>query len=462
MPESVWFLVIGGLLLGMAVATTLLQRLPLSTAIVYLVFGFALGPTAVGAVSLRFHADAQLLLRLAEVVILLSLFSAGLKLRVPLTDRRWLTPLRLVTAGMLVTIGAVALAGHFVFGLTLPLALLLGAALAPTDPVLASEVEVEHAFDGNRLRFGLTGEAGMNDGAAQPFVLLALGLLGSEPLGTYGARWIAVDLLYGSVGGVALGLGLGFAAAKGIVWLRTRQHLTVGVDEFLALGLIALTYGLSQALGMIPFLSVFAAGVAIRQFERATRQTPDEELPDFAGLSVPPSPRPLGPGTFDDDPVARDHPAADPRRAAAFLAAAMLSFTTRLERLGEAVIVATIGLLLSTAIADDSSGASWWPAVGLAAFGLLVARPASIAISLIGCDTGWRGRGMLSWFGVRGVASIFYVAFVISHGLDGRSPELLRIGRAVLVAIAASIVVHGASVTPLMRWYNRGAARAAD
>ena len=218
MPFSLWFVVAGLLLTLMALASSLLRRLPLSTAQLYLAVGVGIGPLGIGLLTVDPIKQAALLERLAEVAVILSLFAAGLKLRTPLHDGRWRLPLRLATISMTLTVGLVALAGWFLLGLPLGAAILLGAVLAPTDPVLASDVQIEQPDDRDRLRFSLTGEAGFNDGAAFPFVMLGLGLLGLHELGSYGWKWVAVDVVWAVLGGVLVGalLGLAVGASRGI------------------------------------------------------------------------------------------------------------------------------------------------------------------------------------------------------------------------------------------------------
>src|SRR6185369_594601 len=155
--------------------------------------GFALGPAGVNALELHPQRELPLLETLTEIALLIALFTVGVKLRVPIGDWRWSLPLRLATISMLVTIAGVAAAASWLLGVPAGLALALGASLAPTDPVLASEVQLRSAQDRDALRFGLTGEGGLNDGTAFPFVLLGLGLLGLHDIGEYGARWIIVD-----------------------------------------------------------------------------------------------------------------------------------------------------------------------------------------------------------------------------------------------------------------------------
>ncbi|HYN79347.1 MAG TPA: cation:proton antiporter, partial [Lamprocystis sp. (in: g-proteobacteria)] len=170
MTFAIWALIIGGLLITMALSGTSLRRLPLSTAMLYLTTGYALGPAGLALMAPDPQTYAVTLERVAEVAVLISLFAVGLKLGLPLSDKGWRLPARLATISMTITVALIALIGTLGLGLSLGAAVLLGAILAPTDPVLASDVQVLKATDRDRLRFSLTGEGGLNDGAAFPFV----------------------------------------------------------------------------------------------------------------------------------------------------------------------------------------------------------------------------------------------------------------------------------------------------
>ena len=185
---ALWAVLIGALLISMELFGSWLKRLPLSTSMLYLAAGFALGPSGWNMLRPDPLVNQRVLEHLSEVAILISLFAVGLKLGLPITDWRWRLPLRLVTITMIVTVGLIALIGVYGFGLSIGAAILLGGILAPTDPVLASDVQVENAQDRDSLRFSLTGEAGLNDGAALPFVVLGLGLLGLHDAGLSVAR----------------------------------------------------------------------------------------------------------------------------------------------------------------------------------------------------------------------------------------------------------------------------------
>ena len=201
MSFAIWALIIGAILISMALMGTLLERLPLSPGILYLALGYALGPAGFALMApdpLLYSADLE---KMAEVALLISLFAVGLKLGVPLRDKRWYLPIRLAFPSMALTVLFVEVIGMFLLGLPVGAALLLAAILAPTDPVLASDVQVEDSSDRDRLRFGLTAEGGLNDGAAFPVVMLALGMLGLYDFGGGGWRFLAVDVLWSIAGG---------------------------------------------------------------------------------------------------------------------------------------------------------------------------------------------------------------------------------------------------------------------
>src|ERR1019366_7972817 len=289
MDTASWSAVVGLLLIVMALGDSLLARLPLSTSMLYLLVGVAASPLWLGWTSLSAAVDSKVLERIAEIVVLLSLFTAGLKMSAGLGDGRWLLPLRLAILSMLVTAALVTVFGVAWLGLPLGAAVLLGGILAPTDPVLASDVQVEDPEDRDRLRFALTGEAGLNDGTAYPIVLLGLGLLGLHDLGSSGWRWFAVDVLWAIAAGVGIGALLGTAVGRFVLYLRRTHKEAVGLDNFLALGLIGLAYGAAGLAHGYGFLAVFAAGFALRRVEqRATAEGAKRPAPRRRRGGAPP------------------------------------------------------------------------------------------------------------------------------------------------------------------------------
>jgi sodium/hydrogen antiporter len=428
MTATFWFLIIGALLIFMALASSLVKRLPLSMAVLYLFIGVALGPVGADLVRVDPVRQAALLEPILELGVLISLFSAGLKLRVPVSSLRWKLPIRLAVGAMLLSIVLLALAGVALLGLSPGAAVLLAAILAPTDPVLASDVHVESPGDEHQVRFGLTGEAGMNDGIAFPFVMLGLGMMGLHGLGPYGVRWLALDVVWGIAAGVGVGWLLGTAVARLVLYLRRALKEAVGMDEFLGLGLLAFSYGVAVLVHGYGFLAVFAAGVALRRVERK--------------LSGGRAPEEL---VVAAQPQAEHESATDPRDAPAYLAWAVLSFNERLERVVEFGLVLLVGAMLL------ASPLSWRAAV-LALLLFAVIRPLSVRIALAGTGVPVTHRNLMGWFGIRGIGSVYYVMFAVGHGLPAGEAQVLT--GLILAVVAASIVVHGVSATPLMQLYT--------
>jgi NhaP-type Na+/H+ or K+/H+ antiporter len=431
-----WLTLSGLLLIAMGVGASLLSRLPVSTSMLYLAFGAATSPWWFGFTELAPGSHPILLERLAEVVVLLSLFTSGLKMRFKLGDASWLLPFRLATISMVLTVALVAAIGVAWLGLPLGAAILLGAILAPTDPVLASDVQMGAPGDRDRLRSALTGEGGLNDGAAFPFVMLGLGLLGLHDLGDWGWRWIAVDVVWATVAGIAVGAALGTLVGRVVLSLRREHRHAIGLDNFLALGLIGIAYGLASALHAYGFLAVFAAGVALRRVER--RESDASPAVDQGADAVALK--------HAHPAVKNDELAVDPALAPGFMAHAVLTFNEQLERIGEVVAVVVVGMLLW---AVDWKLVPWGLVVGL----LLVVRPAAVLVGLAGSQTSTPQRALIAWFGIRGVGSLFYLLFAMNHGVE---PALAATLAAItLSVITISIVLHGISVTPLMTAYAR-------
>lgn len=433
-----WFLIAGALLVLMALAGTVLKRLPLSAAVLYLLAGIALGPYGLNLIRLDALKDAHLLQTLSELAVIISLFTTGLKLGPPLSDRRWWIPVRLAFVTMTLTVALITLIGVTLLGLPVGAAIILGAVLAPTDPVLASDVQVEHHEDRDRLRFGLSGEAGMNDGTAFPFVMLGLGLLGLHDIGDGGWKWFTVDVLWAVIAGVGSGFGLGWLVAHLVLYLRRKHKEAVGLDEFLTMGLIGLSYGFALLIHSYAFLAVLAAGLALRRIEqRETEKSPEAEPPNAMKDSNNTVPA--------EEEAKEEAKATDQTEAPAHLVRTMLSFNEQLERIGEVVVVLLLGGMLTAALLPKA--AVWF--VPLLFF---VVRPIAVQMGLARSRTSRVQRGLISWFGIRGIGSIYYLMYAIYHGVP--EPLARQIVGLTFATIAASIFLHGISVTPLMKRYQ--------
>ncbi|CUA82204.1 sodium/proton antiporter, CPA1 family (TC 2.A.36) [Gulbenkiania indica] len=397
-----WFFLVGAVLIVMAFAGHTVQRLPLSSAIIYLIVGYTIGPAGFGLLRAHPVEDAAVLEVLTEIAVLITLFAVGLRLRAPLTWKEWHLPLRLASLGMVATIVIVTAVGALLLDLPWGVALLLAAILAPTDPVLAADVQIQEPGDRDAVRFTLTAEGGMNDGAAFPGIMLGLGLIGMHEIGSAGWRWIAFDLVWAIAGGVLLGWLCGTLVARGVRLLRARGH-HLEFEEFLVLGVIALSYGLALLLKTYGFLAVFAAGLAMNHIE--------------------------------------NHGSDGERR----LNARLLSFSEQCERLAEVAVVLLIGAMLPWI--------SWsWLVVALTGTILLIARPVAAWLTLPHHHVRASQRRLISWFGIRGVGSVYYLSFALDEHLPAEVAGVLV--SVTLATITISIVLHGISATPLMSRYE--------
>jgi sodium/hydrogen antiporter len=404
-------LLLGAVLVAMSLAERVVTRLPLSPSTVYLLVGAAAGMLAPALTvddALR-HAPA--LVVATEIAVLISLFTVGLRLRVPPTWQAWRVAALLASVGMLATIVLATAAAVWLLGLGAAAALLLATILAPTDPVLASEVQIRSESDRDAVRLSLTAEGGLNDGTALPITMLALGGLGLHTLGPQASRWIALDLLWSIGGGLLIGWVFGRTLGRSVHALLKRGH-AIEWDELLYLGTIALCYAIARLTHTSAFLLVFAAGLAL-----------------FHG----------------------GRPAAAGGRTGV-MSERLVDFGHRCERLIEVSLV----MLLGAALASAPLGPN------VAAFALLfvfVLRPASVFLVVRERHLPGPQRRLVAWLGVRGIGSLFYLAFALAQGLDAALAATLV--SACLWTIALSIVVHGVSATPLMAWHQARRARMA-
>ena len=433
MRETIWFLIVGGLFVGMGVASSLFKRLPLTGAMLYLVAGFLLGPNGLGLLSLDIEKDAPLVRLLSEVALLASLFAIGLRLRAPIFAALWSLPVRLGLLAMVITVPLLAI--FCAWGLKLPWgpAWVLAAMLAPTDPVLAHDVQVRDANDLDIVRFSLSGEGGLNDGVALPFTLGALALCANGVAGgpAVFSPSTLLETAWGLVGAIGIGALLGFATTHAVAWLRTRYAQALGLEGFFALGLIELSYGIAQLLHTFGFLAAFAAGVAMRRVEhRATgARSPQDAI-----------------GAIDSSDVAAT--AAHPDKAHAYMAESVLGFTVELERIAEMAMMIMVGNLLGTLAAPLFT----WRSAALVLVLFVVVRPLAVELSLLGSRAKPLERRLMSWFGIRGIGTVYYLAYALEHGTKR---DIAPLAPYALAVVTASVFVHGMSATPLMKRYKR-------
>lgn len=387
----------------------LLRELPLSLPIACVAIGALLASSPLASVVAANPLDNVVATkRLTEFVVIVSLMGAGLKLDRVVGWQSWMVTWRLIFVAMPLTIAAIAALGWSVLGMGIASALLLGAALAPTDPVLASDVQVgppssEEGSEEDELRFALTSEAGLNDGAAFPFVFLAIGIAHWQQSGEpFVAHWLLIDVVWK----LAAGIGIGWLGGKAIGYLTfhlpNRARISKTGDGFVALGIACLVYGTVEFVHGYGFVAVFVAALTLRSAERHHSY--------------------------------HEH---------------MHSFAEQVERLLMMVLLVCFG----AAIADGSVFAALsWRVVAVAAAVLFVVRPLCGWIGLIGQPMPGATRAAIAFFGIRGLGSFFYVAFALERA-EFADPGLVWV--TICLVVIASIAIHGVGVTPVMRRLDR-------
>jgi NhaP-type Na+/H+ or K+/H+ antiporter len=440
MTFTVWVAVLGAVLLTLALTSSYLRWMPVTTSAMCLVLGVAIGPMGLDVLKLDISDSSVWMEHLTEVAVVFSLFVSGLKLRLPLKDRTWRVAYGLAGPVMILCIAGLCLALHYLFGLGWGVSMLIGAMLAPTDPVLAALVQVNDARDNDRVRFGLSGEAGLNDGTAFPFVILGLLMLHEDGSGFLG-EWLLRNVLWAVPAGLLVGYWMGRGIGKLTLSMRIRNaDSTLSPNDYLALALIALAYVVAEWIQGYGFLSVFAAGLGLRQAEV---KSTDEAAPPAEHLVQPV----VGHETVDpQQAVLGDTESLDDSQlAAGVMMSDMLAFGSLVERSMEVFLVTLLGVVMAT----------HWDSRALLISALLfiVIRPFSVLI------VPWRRlldtpqRLLIGWFGIRGIGSLFYLFFALNHELQ---PEVAQLCiNLTLSVVALSILVHGVTTQPTLAWYER-------
>lgn len=443
MEYLAWIGAIGGVLLLTSLLSGWIRDIPITNFAIYLVAGIAVGPWGLDLVHIDLRGHGAWLSNLTEMALVVSLFITGLKLRLGFGDPAWRDAVRLAFPAMLLTVAGVSIVAHLWLELPWGMSLLIGALVAPTDPVLASIVAVDDARDADQLRVALSGEAGLNDGSALPFLMLALMLMASPgPLDTsMTMHWLLVDVLWSFAAGLAWGFGLGWVIGLLGTRLRTASK-DIAPSDFLALALMALAYAGAEALSASGFLAAFAAGLGLRSAELyvvARHPHPhftDAHATDETGQVHPPAEVLVNPNR-------RDHNDADePAASMGMVVSDALSFGDTLERLIACALVLLAGVAC----------ARYWSISGLIMASLLfvLIRPLSVWIAMLGSSAPPRRRLLIGWIGIRGIGTLNYLAYALTHGLD--EAQSMQAAQLAITIVVLSILVHGMSAPPLMAW----------
>jgi len=400
-PYTLELALLGLATLGMVWIPALTKDRGISYAIVYVLFGVLLytivpdhlpppDPSAHGTLTMHF----------AETVVIISLMGTGIKLDRSFSWKNWASPVRLVTVAMILGMAIAMLIGYTFLGLGLASAILLGAVLAPTDPVLASDVQVGPPNEKRKseTKFSLTAEAGLNDGMAFPFVWLAI-LMTMGKITTTGEwlTWFGFDVLYKVIAGIAIGWAFGRGMGYLLFDLSSKFKFLKTTDGFMAVALTFLVYGVTELLHGYGFFAVFICAVNLRHYEKEH---------DFHSE--------------------------------------LHAFTDQIERLLIAVLLILFGGSLVRGILD---ALTWKMALFSIGF-VFIVRPVTGFISLIRRDMDFKEKLAISFFGIRGMGSVFYLAFAFHEATFDKQQELWAV---VAFTILLSTLVHGISSTPVMK-----------
>jgi len=339
-------------------------------------------------------------MRLSEMVVIISLMGTGIKIDRPFSLKNWATPIKLIFIAMMICIAAAAFLGFKFLEFDLASAVLLGAVLAPTDPVLASDVQVGPPNAGRKseTRFSLTAEAGLNDGMAFPFTWLAIVLaVGAAGESNNLINWFGYHLLYKLIIGLVVGYSLGklvgylvFRVSEKLKFLKTK-------DGFLAISLTLVVYGVTELLHGYGFVAVFISAFTLRHFEK-------------------------------------NHDYHDE----------LHSFTDQAERL----LVAVLLILFGGSLVGGILNALTWKMVVFSLVFLFIIRPVAAYISIAFSKFHIKEKLAISFFGIRGMGSVFYLAFAFKEMKFEYVRELWAI---VAFTILISVIIHGITATPIMK-----------
>ncbi|AGB16678.1 NhaP-type Na+(K+)/H+ antiporter [Halovivax ruber XH-70] len=400
-------IVAGILLFAIAILPRFVARRAISLPILFVAFGAAVFSLPIGLPALDPLEQPAATERLAEFGVIIALMGVGLKLDRPPGLRAWASTWRLLAIAMPLSIAGATVLGWWVVGFVAPTAILLGAVVAPTDPVLAAEVQVDEPQTGAEyedspvgdedVSFALSSEAGLNDGLAFPFtnLAIAIALIGLAP-GNWAVEWLLVDVGYRIVVGTLLGVALGWLVSRLIFLTAPDTKIAQSVQGLEAVAGTLLVYGLTEAVGGYGFIAVFVAAVTIRSSERSHEY--NDSLHQIAELA---------------------------------------------EQLAMGVIMIFFG----GAIASGLLGPLTVEATVVAVAIVFVIRPLAGVISLLGFDRPWTERATIAFFGIRGIGSFYYLSHALNEAVFAE-PDLLwaLVGAVVLI----SIVVHGVTATPIV------------
>ncbi len=406
-PKLIFYVAFGLALLGLTWLPNLRGARFINVPLLYFVlaavlFSQTLGLPVIDPVNDKLHTVVTEYI--TEIIVIISLAGAGLAIDRKFRFETWQTAFRLLCVSMPISIAGVALIGHWIFGLSLADSALLGACLAPTDPVMAHSVQVGPPNEGGEdpVRFGLTTEAGLNDGLAFPFVYLAIRIAEHDGLGGWLVNWAAYDFAYRVAMGIAVGVGVGWLLGHYVFRISNEGNSEETQEGLFVVAAIFLSYGLAEMLYGYGFLAVFAAAVA-------GRQNVDK----------------------NHDYHRKPH-----------------QFATQLERIFSGLLLLALGGFVAE---SDLSNLFSWQNFLFALVFLLAIRPLSGLLSLRGMKIARTERFAIAFLGIRGFGSFYYLAYAQTHASFDNIGLLWSV---TTLTVLVSLLIHGNTATLAMGWLD--------
>ena len=400
MDYFVYLTLFGAVALSIGWVKQIAQRFSISYSIIYLGVGIAVYLLIDDLPWTSPFRDQAMTSHITELMVIVALMGIGLKINRKLSFSGWRAPFMLATVAMLLTIGIISGLAYAWLGFGIASAVLLGAVLAPTDPVLASDVQVEepNSEKDHIVRFSLTGEAGINDGLAFPFTWLAITLATLSPANEgWLAEWFAYDVCYRIIVGVIIGWVGGRIVTYLFFKLPDELNITDIQRGLVSLSATLFVYGVSEICHGYGFIAVFVTAVIIRNY------------------------------CMEHDYHSVLH-----------------AFIDQIEH----ILLAVLLVIFGGALTDGLLNALTLTHFIFALVFVLAVRPLAAWISLTGCNIAHKHRAVISFFGIRGIGSFFYLSFAMKEAEFAGAEELWSITACIVVI---SIIVHGLSAATIMK-----------
>jgi NhaP-type Na+/H+ or K+/H+ antiporter len=400
-------MIIGVAILAASVLPRILSEYPLSMPIILLTSGYFVYLLPFNSPVPHYNLHSNYIEHFTEMAVIIAIMGSGLKISRKIKFKSWMITWRLLGITMTLTIIAAALIGWWFAAFVPATAALLGAVIAPTDPVLASEIEIEGpgqegadpSGQESEVKFALTSEAGLNDGLAFPFtnMAIAMAMVGMQP-SKWLETWLLVNVLYEIALGIAIGYGLGYLLARFILNLPAKTKFAKAIIGISALAATLIIYGLTESLGGYGFIAVFCGSIVIRQFE------PEHEY------HVP-----------------------------------LHTFIEKIQLVLTSLLLLGLGAAISGGILDNIDLTLVLIAIAL----VLLIRPLCGIIGLAGYKKiSWKERLAVSFLGIRGFGSLYYLSYAVNHqDFEGAD----RLWSLVILVIVISIFVHGITASPILK-----------